>query len=462
MAFWDHIAYQAENVDYYIPILFGYSATFEQIVPCFVGDIERGYARWEKDIKRYYPSGSSFWLLGNHPMHRLTVQGSVVSWKWKFIGDSDHAFFKIDDCTRASPDIVSLLNCKCSRSLILRDGLPNADLSGWRLTLHGVINQYQELEVQSIEICASISQEVEFWRTAMAWRDTLQEPWALDKKALKLALAQEEGLASHTDYTFVQRLERQAYQSQMQISNENGPVEAVEEILLPLDFDSLDLVLDDGYDLVQRPAGNQWTSGDGSGEAIPIGTLSEDCTSVDMQIVSESAVKLRKYSINDYRRLLLEYFICQRAPEISTLNTFRNPTLIRVLRSLVHAESPDLFEKEASSIFAQVLTKLVDLGLIRVFAQGRILGLKVLQACYAQAARRVTALVALRLNTGTLDFRAQCYAVQLPYQKALNAIVLDLYKRALRRVTEDPFTDVQSWWLEMTGPSTALVHFLRT
>ncbi|CEP63040.1 Stn1p LALA0_S07e01068g [Lachancea lanzarotensis] len=458
---WDHIAYQTEGVDYYIPVLFRYSATFEQKVPCFVGDLTRGLEKWEKEIQRYYPNGSAFWLLGNHPIRKLTVQGYVVSWKWKFIGEIDYALFKIDDCTREAADIASLLPCKCSKSLILQNGLPNINLSGCQLKMHGSMNKYRELDVESIEVCTGVLKEVGFWRMAMQWREVLAEPWVIDEKALNEAfLSQDEGLGPNTTYNFVHWLEREAYKSEMQISGEDRPSGTTQELLLPMDLDYVNSVVADG----------NWCGN----EVVVESANDRDSSPVEARQLADPVVELvsqkSDFSLSDYRRLLTEYLICQRKNEISMLNTFRNPTLMQVLRSLLRGkceisrkeeEEQQQEDEEASRVFAQAVARLADMGVARVLAQGRILNLQMLQFCYTQASARIAVLVAMRLNTGVLDFEALCNSVNLLYQKPLNGILLDIYKRALRCATENPNSLVRSWWIEMSSSSTAVVHFVR-
>ncbi|SCU81445.1 LAFA_0C04984g1_1 [Lachancea sp. 'fantastica'] len=458
MARWDHIAYQTERWDYYIPALFNHSATFEKRVPCCVGDINRGFEKWEKEIQRYYPDGSTFWLLGNHPVQKLIVQGCVVSWKWKFIGEIDHAIFKIDDCTREKADTASLLHCKCSKSRILQYGLPNADLRGWQLRLHGTMNSYRELEVESIEICTSVLQEVEFWRMTMQWREILAEPWVFKDEALDQALANNEVLASNNSYNFVQWLASEAFKNELQISGEDRPCGATHELLLPtpVDFGSVNTVLFEDVNL----SGNEAEIVNAS----PVVARHSEHSEADPGTIVELVPVSKQFSLSDYRRLLTEYLICQRKREISMLNTFRNPTLMQVLRSTLKRQSQrqtqQQEEEEASHIFAQAVARLVDMGIVRVFAQGRILNLQMLQLCYSQASARIDVLIAMRLKTGVLDLEALCEVVKLPYQKPLNGILLDLYKRALRCATESPESQIRSWWMEMVSVSVAVVHFI--
>ncbi|SCU99689.1 LANO_0F03202g1_1 [Lachancea nothofagi CBS 11611] len=492
MVHWDHIVYQDGNTNFYIPILFGHSPTFGQVVPCFVGDVIRGYKLWTMVIKRYYPSLNNTWLYNNYPVETITILGCVVSCKWRFIGGIDFALFKIDDCTRETLRAPSLLNCKCSKSLILRSGLPQGDLSGWRFKLSGVMNRYEELEVRSIDICSSVSQEVEFWKNAMQWRSILSDVWTVDQRTIEFVFSQEDSQNVSSSYDFVQRLERQAYDRDLQIGDGGESTQIQMDIQLPFDHDSLKTVLEEkqdhlaaksaiaiedrGFDekgisesssriecgderdtLDRHGAEINYTSQEqsqGNGPrvpALPHATLDE------VNIMGYTK-ELDSISLNDYRKLMLEHFLSQNAIEISTLNTFRNPTLYAAVRSLATGRTRSV-EEEASFYFTQVLERYVNVGLIGIFAQGRILNLKTIKACDKYVAQRVAALVALGMNTGKIDFRKTADDLRIACNKSSSQILLALHKRALQKIVETGDTNLAAWWLELINNRCAIIRF---
>ncbi|SCU78189.1 LADA_0A04324g1_1 [Lachancea dasiensis] len=524
MAQCDYLVYQNNDVKFYIPIVFKESPTFDKVVPCCVADVVRGYKKWEQTIKRYYPAESEFWMLGNYPMNKIMICGRAVSWKWKFISGLDHAMFKIDDCSRESPENSTLLGCKCSKSLILQSGLPLSDLSGWGFILYGVVNRFLELEVQKIEIMSNMVQEVDFWRSTVEWREKLSDPWVVDADTMRSSFSQDDLLNRQISYNFVQHLELQAYQRELQISEgQNIPLASPKEIsLVPseqrfLEVDCCEspshtkqelLVEDNKEDdnkmyersLIASGSSNALRASDpdhgtrshvqatnesnyiqGSVKAGLFDVqnfLAQGRSNFDLPpqtahtnngdkrpVILHSELRhngngrFPSYTPNVYLKSLVEYILQQPAIEVSTLSAFCEPHLTMILRSLVsQRECP--IEELTSTIFRQALETLADWGLIRFFAQGRILNLATIKKLATSVSQRLSALVTLRLNTGKFEFTKLCYSVHVEYQSPMNAIFMAILKRELRKMVQRPNqTLLTSWWIEVITVNSVVVHF---
>ncbi|CUS21248.1 LAQU0S02e09406g1_1 [Lachancea quebecensis] len=449
---WDHVVYRDNDIDYYVPSLFYLSPTFQTTVPCFVCDLSYHFKRSKTITQKYYSGEQDAWLYGNYPISSVEVLGCVVGWKWKLIGERDNAMFKLDDSTREPQGPPTLLNVKCSKGVVLRSGLPLADLSGWTLKLVGQMNRFAELDVQSVKICSELQDEIEFWHRAIKWRKKLSAPWTVEKAVLDRVCAPTSEAPSST-YTFVQWLEQQHYQREMKIAEDYS--EEPREIVLPFKHVSQDMVLDD--------RGAKLGPQTGCCEKTQIKKLEVHARTRASELVETfGQVAGPRISIHDYVRHVLDHLLTQNRIEVSTLNTFRSPGPLRVLRRVAAQRARRQarpVDEIASSIFADVLQRLACAGLISVFAQGRILNLRVLKNCDDYVAQRIAALVKLRSYTGKIDFRRACDLFGLARSAPLDRLLVDLHKRALRRLAAASDTPLQSWWIELAGPTAAFVRF---
>ena len=451
-------------MNYYIPALFKRSPTFQVSIPCLIRDIALHFNRSRDVVRRYYAGGITVWFFNNYPISCIEVLGCVVGWKWKMIGESDYAIFNIDDCTRDGPETPTLLQCKCSRSLVLRSGLPIGALIGWRLKLTGTMNDFAELEVSSVVICTDLTQEIEYWQSALRWRKRLDAAWVVEDDIAGQVLTQEGWLKS-TSLNFIQRLEFQHYQNEMQITESSNDF-APREIVLPFKHGSLDVLLDAESAKIEpsevRPheAGLLHKVLDMEGpkkEARDIQHVKPKPTNrVTTELNSNQLHPNFARKTRRYEQQLLAYLLTQNHVEISTLNTFKSPALEKPLKTAARAyigietgpNGPTL-DEQSSRVFAEALEKLATMGLLHLFAQGRIINLQSLQRCYEFVKQRVEALVKLRSLTGKIDYSRICRATGLnPPDAQINTVFLHLHKRALRALVEDPSSGLRSWWVE--------------
>lgn len=452
MANWDHVVYRNKDVDYYVPSLFHLSPTFQTTVPCLVCDLSYHFKRSKIITQKYYAGEPEAWLYGNYPIGSVEVLGCVAGWKWKLIGECDNAMFKLDDSTREPRGPPTLLSVKCSKGVVLRSGLPLGDLSGWTLKLAGQMNRFGELDVQSVRICSELQDEIEFWKRAMKWRRELSVPWTVEKAVLDRVCAPA-GNAPPSSYNFVQWLEQQHYQREMKIADDYS--EGPREIVLPFKHVSQDMVLGDQEAESEPHTGRHEQTQARSPE------MHEHSRAPELVETIDQAAGPRA-SVHDYVRHVLDHLLTQNRVEVSTLNTFRSPGPLRVLRRVAAQRARRQarpVDEVASSLFADVLQRLARAGLISVFAQGRILNLRVLKNCDDYVTQRIAALVKLHSYTGKIDFRRACDLLGLVRSAPLERLLVDLHKRALRRLAAAGDTPLQSWWIELAGPAAAFVHF---
>ncbi|SCW04302.1 LAFE_0H10550g1_1 [Lachancea fermentati] len=467
-----HIVHQEGETLYYVTLLFKYSQTATITVPCFIRDVLMHYSRSVTAIKRYYPRDTAFWFFNNHPIDSVMVLGCVAGWKWKFIGDSDYAIFHLDDCT-VLPDQVTLLKCKCSKSLLMRSGLPLGDLSGWTLRVRGRMNDYEELEVDLLEICGDLLAEIEFWKECFKVKRLLDKPWILDDSVSSLLSTQDDGRPLQYG-TFVECLERKQFKNDLELASpycSEDDTSYSNEIIFPIDEEvgCLESDLDQShlmeFGVSESPKTLIVANEDSvvnQRQRISELTLADNSMSGRSQLAKREISK--GHNSKYYGQQFLKYLLHQKFTEISTMNTYRNATLNGILTSAATNKSEsrlhqgsEALEDVKMMLFNEVLQRLASMELISLFERQKLINIKNLKSCFNYISERISTVVKLGCYTGKIDYRHIRDA--LGYRNLTNYVILELYKEALRHFFASTHQSNVRWWIDLNNEEVSFIHF---
>lgn len=109
-----------------------------------------------------------------------------------------NTFFQLDDCTSDSSLVgytsdMRFLTCKVKKDSILSWGLNITDLIGLTLHVYGQASlNYQELQVEYLRLCYSLTEEIDHWKITMNMREQLDTPWSLSDFVIGELFTQEQ------------------------------------------------------------------------------------------------------------------------------------------------------------------------------------------------------------------------------------------------------------------------------
>lgn len=123
--------------------------------------------------EKYYDRRLSMLFWKNHPLQQIHLIGCIIGLQFKWIGKQEYIFFQLDDCTSDSSLVgytsdMRFLTCKVKKDSILSWGLNITDLIGLTLHVYGQASlNYQELQVEYLRLCYSLTEEIDHWKITM-------------------------------------------------------------------------------------------------------------------------------------------------------------------------------------------------------------------------------------------------------------------------------------------------------
>lgn len=463
MASCHHVVYRDGELTFYVPALFEHSLHYGSSgVHLLMADLLERAETSKKVCSTHYQGHVSCVFWKNHPIGRVCVLGIVMGIKWRWINNEDYVFLFMDDFSSKASQETKFLVCKCLKEMLVGQGLPIGNLVGKRLRIYGEMNiRYGELEVEVVEICDSLTEEIEHWQRSLELVSSLNDPWELNEQVLQGILTQ--GSSCNIDYEevtnfttpvrlkarrdFIEELQVEKYKEELEIVSpyRDASSQEVESLDSGWTIPRVRHVCEDSLSLRET-----LLVGTQSPVMDAIVEYEADNQSIFACSENQARAKVLKHLLGRPERALTIVEIYQMSQindivaNISAMKFKRqNLTLVKPLDQL------------KTETFFKLIGQLVTSGLL-TYINRNVVNLSPLKALYAYCTRRLRALVKLQCYLGTIDFDYIRQKLALPTlsQKA----IIDTFKETLRVASFDYPRLITGWWIEMSSDNSSLVH----
>lgn len=465
-----HIAHQEGNVCYYIPRLFKYNTYYSgtEDVRVFVGDLKYWMRSSLQICERHYDRRLSMLFWKNHPLQQIHLIGCIVGLQYKWIGKEEQIFFQLDDCTSNFSSVsyssdTRFLTCKVKRDVILSCGLNITDLTGSTLHVYGQVSlSYQELQVEYLKLCHTLTEEIDHWKITMNMREQLDTPWSLSDSIVGELFTQEQEWtpekpqvevvnpdfinlgyktpeSKRNKTTFIEQLQEERLKDELEIASPYSSTDTSTSV----HSSSFQFV----SSLKDFPETHFFHTPDqiNNSNEGPLKTVKHNSADLPVMIPNKTSAK------SSLMLILLEL----RMKEISNSDLYELQEVRSVVTSLAsflfqqqsvgEMKSFDTLEKEA---FQYLVDRLVNQGLIELKdTTSKMLGLLPLKKLDEYAQKRIFVLMKLQCYTGTVQLSHVQEKLHLPYV-TMNGIV-DVFKECLKRTAIRYPEVLKNWWIDL-------------
>ncbi|AJU92855.1 Stn1p [Saccharomyces cerevisiae YJM1332] len=467
---YEHIAHQEGDVCYYIPRLFKYNSYYSgtEDVRIFVGDLKYRMRVSLQICEKYYDRRLSMLFWKNHPLQQIHLIGCIIGLQFKWIGKQEYIFFQLDDCTSDSSLVgytsdMRFLTCKVKKDSILSWGLNITDLIGLTLHVYGQASlNYQELQVEYLRLCYSLTEEIDHWKITMNMREQLDTPWSLSDFVIGELFTQEQewtpeasqievvnpdfvGLGYKTpeskrnETTFIEQLQEERLKDELEIISPYNSTDTSNSVhSLSFRFVS---------SLKDFPETHFLNSGDqiDNGNDEQLKKLEYQSANLPVMIPNRTSAKSN----------LMLILLGLQMKEISNSDLYKLKEVRSVVTSLASflfqqqnvgvMKSFDSLEKEA---FRDLVNRLVSQGLIGLKDKtSETFDLLPLKNLFEYAEKRISVLMKLQCYTGTVQLSHVQEKLHLPYITT-NGIV-DVFKECLKRTKKQYPEVLKNWWIDL-------------
>ncbi|KOH00936.1 Stn1p [Saccharomyces eubayanus] len=467
-----HIAHKEGNVCYYIPRLFNYNDYYNGLedVRMFIGDLKDQMRSSPFVCQNYYDERLSILFWKNHPLQQIHLLGCIVGLQYKWIGQQEYIFFQLDDCTSGSTsesfsDDAKFLTCKVTKDVIMSCGLKITDLAGLTLHIYGRVSlNYQELQVEYMKVCYTLTEEIEHWKMTMNTREKLNNTWSLSDSVVAELFTQEQELtpektrsemaeqnfvnlgyktpeSKRNKTTFIEQLQEERIKDELEITSPYNSTNTSNSVhSLSFQFVSS---LKDLPDVDFMNSSNQ-IENDGENSLNVVGSKS----------MNPPVTVSNKASAKSSMMLILSEL---RMKEISSFDLYQLQEVRRVVASLAlfQFQQQNLgiiksFTTLENEAFQNLIDNLVKLGLVNLSdIKNNVLDLLPLRKLFDYAQKRISVLVKLQCYTGTIELYHVQEKLHLP-DITISGII-DVFKECLKQTTKQYPQTLKSWWIDLNG-----------
>lgn len=466
MESYDHVAYQDNDIKYFIPWLFKHSLYYNNSrVYVLIADLLDHIEKSRHICANHYAGRISCIFWNNHPIEKICVLGCVVGYKWRLINGEDYIFLTIDDCTSRPDNRYSFLVCKCSKANILGYGLQLHDLFGRKLRVYGYVDlRYGEFQTEFIEICDDLTLEIEHWERALKQREELAVPWEMDQQLLQVYFTQDNNecdmptsSSQNSDcMTPIGKNHHKNFIEGLQIENLKDELEIASPYY---DSSSVELrqLYDDSFTSPAKP-NNLRVSLEDNNSVIEAPKLVDDAQ--HNEGVGVKGINI--YNSTRARKQLLRYLMAFSVSTISVVELYQISQINDVIddMSMLKFQQQNLalvkpFEQVKTEIFFEIIGKLNSVGLLKRI-NDKFIDVQPLQKLYVYCTKRLLALIKLQCYSCTIDHDHICERLSLP--RLSHRAVVDVFKESLRTLTQKHPQLIASWWIEMNTGKASFVH----
>lgn len=458
-----HVAHQEGELIFYVPALFAHGLhNGGSGVPLLMSDLLRCVEESKKVSSIYYSGQVSCIFWKNHPIGRVCVLGVVMGVKWKWINNEDYVFLFMDDFSSQTSHKTKTLVCRCLKDVLLGQGVSINSMVGERFRLYGQMNLcYGELQVEVVEQCDSLTDEIDHWQSSLEQIIELNVPWQLDEQVLQDVLTQGsscgieyEGVTNFTTpirlkarRDFIEELQVEKYKEELEIVSPYREISNQE-------MDSLS-----GSSL-ESSARLPFEDSLARKETLLVGTQSSVVDATVEYVVDDQSISV--CNENQARAQVLKHLLSCPDRTISIVELYQmsqiydlisNISAIRFNRQNIMLVKS--LEQLKTETFFRLIDYLVTSGLLK-YVNRNVIDLMPLKSLYAYCTKRLRALIKMQCYLGTIEVKIIRQKLSLPSlsQKA----IIDTFKEALRVAAYGHPNLFTGWWIEINSEKESAIH----
>lgn len=464
MGSYQHVAHQEGELTFFVPELFRYGRYFSVVaVPMLIVDLLSCLETSRKVCQSYYKSYVSCLFWKNHPVGKVAVMGLVMGFKRRWIGNEDYVILFVDDFTSKPGGQTDLLACKCHVDLIMKHAPHVEDLEGKRLRISGDISiTHQELLADEIEICDSLTNEIEHWQLSLAQREELNRPWVLSREFCQDSHSQDSSgsldvkdwvtefttpTKLHTRQMFIEKLLAEEYKDQL-------------EIVTPHRYESQEGCAEDGED--SKPSPLRILVEDSVPQNTGASLLSPVSVHEDSEVDCTLDKSIFKCNETEARKRVLNYLLSQSGRTIPVIELYQAPQVNHILdeistfsfnrQNLTLVKPIELIKTET---FFEIVSYLVTSGLMN-YTNQNVIDFNALKKLFEYSTERLLGLFKLQCYSGAIDLASVREKLLLP--NVSDKAILEVLKEALRLLVSKYPNVVTEWWMETKTQGSVLIN----
>lgn len=463
MASGHHVVHQNRELSFYVVALFEHGLYYAtSAVPMLVSDLLSCVEESKIICSKYYDGHISQLFWKNHPIGRVCVLGVVMGIKYKWIKNEDYVFLFLDDFSSKAASGTTFLICKCLKDVVLNQGLSVHNLVGKRLRFYGEMSlRHGELEIEMIEICTSLEEEIDHWKRSLELVPELNTPWTLSDQLLESIVTQGSSFGIDyeevTNFTTPVRLRaRRDFIEELQVEKYKEELDIVSPYR---DYSSDGTDNNETYPPVALPRLSNSDS-PAKKDTVLIGTPSSVVDATVEYITNDLSI----FGCNEKqaRSRVLKHLLEYPESAISIVGLYQMSQINDLVSSIgaITFNRQNLmlvkpFEQLKTEIFFRLIGSLVSSGLLD-YINRNVVNLMPLKQLFAYCNKRLRALIKLHYYLARIELGYIRQKLGLP-RLSCKAIV-ETVKETLRETALNYPNTLSGWWIEISAETALLVH----